>query len=189
MNLFRFMDTSADTLDEAGLLARVSAFFPESGADVVAAYKEAVNARGDEPTAPKTWLAFQTDQVFRAPAMKLAALQSAHTPSVYAYRFDHKSDAFGGILGAAHALELPFVFGTLSDPGFGAIMGGANDVTTALSERMQDAWLAFARTGNPATESLPAWAPYEQGKRSTMLFSAEPRVANAPEESTRALWG
>jgi para-nitrobenzyl esterase len=130
----------------------------------------------------------QTDQVFRAAAMKLAALQAAHTPSVYAYRFDHKSDAFGGILGAAHALELPFVFGTLADPGFGTLLGGASDVTTALSDRMQDAWLAFARTGNPSTESLPAWPRYEPGNRSTMLLSSEPRVENAPEEATRALW-
>jgi para-nitrobenzyl esterase len=189
MNLFRFMDTSVDSLDEAGLLARVSAFFPERGAEVVAGYKDAVSARGDEPTAPKAWLAFQTDQVFRAPAMKLAALHSAHTPSVYTYRFDHKSEAFAGILGAAHALELPFVFGTLSDPGFGNIMGGANDVTTALSERMQDAWLAFARTGNPSTETLPAWPRYEPGKRATMLLSSEPHLAEAPEEATRALWG
>ncbi|MEX0784047.1 MAG: carboxylesterase family protein [Dehalococcoidia bacterium] len=188
MNLFRFMDPSSDNLDEAGLLARVSAAFGDRAGDTVAAYKDAVSARGDEPTAPKTWLALQTDQVFRAPAMKLAALQAAHSASVYGYRFDHKSDAFGGILGAAHALELPFVFGTLSDPGFGTVMGGANDVTTALSDRMQDAWLAFARTGNPSTESLPAWPRYEAGRRATMLFSSEPRVTDAPEERTRALW-
>ena len=188
MNLFRLMDPSVDSLDETGLLARVTAFFPDNGEDVVAAYKDAVAARGDEPMPSRTWLAFQTDQVFRAPAMKLAALQSVHTPSVYAYRFDHKSEAFGGILGAAHALELPFVFGTLSDPGFGAIVGGANDVTTALSGRMQEAWIAFARTGNPSTESLPKWPQYEPGQRATMLFSSDPRVANAPEEATRALW-
>ncbi len=189
MNLFRFMDPSIDTLDDAGLLARVGAAFGDSAGDAVAAYKDTVLARGNEPTPPKTFLAFQTDQVFRAPAMKLAALQSAHTPSVYAYRFDRRSEAFGGILGAAHALELPFVFGTLADPGFGAIIGGANDVTTALSDRMQDAWLAFARTGNPATENLPAWPRYEAGARSTMLLSLEPRVEGAPDEATRALWG
>ncbi len=189
MNLFRFMDQSIDTLDGAGLLARVTAAFGDKAREVVAAYKDAVAARGGEPTAPRTWLALQTDQVFRAPAMKLAALQAAHTPSVYAYRFDHASDAFGGILGAAHALELPFVFGTLSDPGFGAMMGGASEITSSLSDRMQDAWLAFARTGNPATESLPAWPRYEAGTRATMLFAAEPSVAEAPEEATRAVWG
>ncbi|MGH2610899.1 MAG: carboxylesterase family protein, partial [Tepidiformaceae bacterium] len=65
----------------------------------------------------------------------------------------------------------------------------ANEITSSLSDRMQDAWLAFARTGNPATESLPAWPRYEAGTRATMLFAAEPSVAEAPEEATRAVWG
>jgi para-nitrobenzyl esterase len=89
MNLFRFMDPSIDTLDDAGLLARVTAAFGDRAGEVVSAYRDAVAARGDEPTAPKTFLAFQTDQLFRVPAMKLAALHAAHTPFVYAYRFDH----------------------------------------------------------------------------------------------------
>jgi para-nitrobenzyl esterase len=187
MNLFRFMDPSIDAMDTSGLLVRATNVFGERAADAVATYRDAVAGRGQEPTPARTWLAIQTDQVFRVPAMRLLALQSAHAPA-YAYRFDQPSDAFGGVLGAAHALELPFVFGSLGDPGFGPIVGGASEVNLHLSAYMQDAWIAFARTGNPATEALPPWPAYDPGSRPTMLLSSEPSLAHAPEEATRALW-
>ncbi|HEX6030556.1 MAG TPA: carboxylesterase family protein [Tepidiformaceae bacterium] len=191
MNLFGFMDPSISALDEDALIGRIAGSMhvsEERAREVAAAYDDAVAARGDQPTPTRTWLAFQTDQVFRAPAMRLAEAQASHTPSVYAYRFDYRSTQLQGVLGAGHALELPFVFGTLADPGFGAVAGGDTPVTRGISDAMQDAWIAFARTGNPAAETLPAWPRYETGARATMLFNAELRVADAPEEATRALW-
>jgi para-nitrobenzyl esterase len=191
MNLFGFMDPSLHALDEDALIGRIAGSMhvsEERAREVAAAYDDAVAARGDEPTPARAWLAFQTDQVFRAPAMRFAEAQASHTPSVYAYRFDYRSTQLQGVLGAGHALELPFVFGTLGDPGFGAVVGGDTPVTRGISDAMQDAWIAFARTGNPAAESLPAWHRYEPRTRATMLFNAELSVANGPEEATRALW-
>ena len=48
----------------------------------------------------ETYEAIATDVTMRVPAMKLAELQAAHTPGVYAYLFTHRSPLAGGILGA-----------------------------------------------------------------------------------------
>ena len=75
----------------------------------------------------------------------------------------------------------------VDDPSLGALVGDT-PAARALSERMQDAWIAFARTGNPATEHLPAWAPYEPERRTTMIFGEEVAAVDAPYEPERAFW-
>lgn len=50
----------------------------------------------------------------------------------------------------------------------------------ALSAKMSDAWIAFARTGDPNTDDLPAWHPYNVDRRSTMVFDLESRLVDDP---------
>jgi para-nitrobenzyl esterase len=57
-----------------------------------------------------------------------------------------------------------------------------------LSEQMMDAWIAFARTGHPATEALPAWPAYTTERRATMTFDESVSVVDAPMEAERAVW-
>jgi para-nitrobenzyl esterase len=53
---------------------------------------------------------------------------------------------------------------------------------------MQDAWAAFARTGDPNCASLPAWPRYETGLRSVMSLDTESSVLHNPDGALRALW-
>ena len=62
------------------------------------------------------------------------------------YLFDWESPAFGGILGACHALELPFVFGAVHLPVV-QVFSGSGPVVERLSRDMQRAWLPLPRTG------------------------------------------
>jgi para-nitrobenzyl esterase len=57
-----------------------------------------------------------------------------------------------------------------------------------LSHRMQDAWVAFARTGSPRTAALPDWEPYTAARRSTMLLDMSCRAVDAPYETERRFW-
>ncbi|MDD3836274.1 MAG: hypothetical protein PHG43_00370 [Phenylobacterium sp.] len=58
-----------------------------------------------------------------------------------------------------------------------------------MADQMSAAWLAFARTGNSTTSALPAWPAYESGRRATMIFDLESRVADDPDaELRRALF-
>ncbi|WP_051927555.1 carboxylesterase/lipase family protein [Ruegeria halocynthiae] len=84
---------------------------------------------------------------------------------VWQYNFDWKSPEFPE-LGAFHALDLPFTFGTLED---NAILVGKTP-PAELSERFQDALIAFARTGDPNADSLPDWPRYDRATRPVMRF-------------------
>jgi para-nitrobenzyl esterase len=188
--LFAPLDPEAATLDEAGLLARCAAAVP-GGADAarraVAVYRDARAARGESIEAGDLWFAIESDRTLRHPAMRLAALQAAHQPATYAYLFAWPSPALGGLFGSCHALELPFVFGTLDHRLFRPFTGKGPDAQ-ALAARIQDAWIAFARTGRPGHPGLEDWPAYEATSRRTMILDRRCRVEAAPREAERAFW-
>ena len=85
------------------------------------------------------------------------------------YFFPWPSPARRGTLGSCHALELPFMFGTLAAPTMDRFAGKGPEADE-LSARMMDAWTAFARTGRPAHAGLPEWPRYDaSGRRSKVL--------------------
>ncbi len=131
--------------------------------------------------------AFEGDRIFRIPAIRLAEAQRAHQASTWKYYFTYPSPARRGKLGACHALELPFVFGTLTAPTMDRFVGSGPDVD-ALSLAMMDAWLAFAHTGDPNKEGLPEWSAYCAEERNTMIFDREVGQRSAPEEAERLAW-
>jgi para-nitrobenzyl esterase len=186
---FRAMDPAVDTLDEVGLLARCRAMQPTAGQAerVIETYRAARQARGADPSPPELWFALSGDHRYRAPLMRQAELHAAHTPQTYAYLFTWRSPARAGRLGAAHTMEIPFVFGRLDDSGMEALTGQGRAVQR-LSGQMMDAWIAFARTGDPATEALPIWPAYAADRRATMVFDAAVTVVDAPMEAERAVW-
>ncbi len=89
-----------------------------------------------------------TDYAFRIPAVRLAEAQQPHAPGVWMYLFDWKSRAFGGLLGACHGIELPFVFYNVVDPKLGLFLG-EGPAPVDLAAQVHDAWAAFARSGDP----------------------------------------
>jgi para-nitrobenzyl esterase len=93
----------------------------------------------------------------------------------------------GGALGSCHALDLPFVFGTLDHPVLSRFAGGGRDAR-ALAEHIQDAWIAFARTGSPAHPGIGEWPSYDAHRRATMILGRECGVEEAPREAERAVW-
>lgn len=60
-------------------------------------------------------------------------------------------------LGAAHAVELPFVFNTLRSPDGRAWVG--EDAPQELADEMHSAWVRFVKTGSPG------WEAYGEGRR------------------------
>ena len=72
-----------------------------------------------------------------------------------------------GVAMSYHCSEIPFVFYNtqLADTATG---GGK--VALALSEKMSQAWINFARTGNPNHPGLPAWKPFDAVNGGTMIF-------------------
>ena len=56
-----------------------------------------------------------------------------------------------------------------------------------LSQQMMDAWVAFAKTGDPSCESAGPWPQYEPTRRQSMIFGKQTHVEDAPFEAERAL--
>jgi para-nitrobenzyl esterase len=191
--LYSPTDPKAHSLDEEGLLRRCRRTQPQPGLDgrprgehAVRHYRAAREGRHD--VSPRElWFAIETDRWFRIPATRLAEAQAAHQPATYAYLFTWKSPALNGMLGSCHALEIPFVFGCVGDRMVQRFTGD-HPAVPVISQRMQDAWLAFARSGDPAHPELGAWPRYDAARRATMVFGEECRVEHAPFEAERAFW-
>jgi para-nitrobenzyl esterase len=193
---FRPIDPEVESLTDEGLLAQLSGARMDAkvGDDVVfdpskavAVYRQARSGRGESITPQELWLAIVSDRRYRVPAMLLAELQSAHTPDTYAYLFTWQSPAWDGLLGAGHNVEIPFVFGTLDAPDSQYFVPAGSPVGK-LPTQIQDAWIAFARTGNPQTPQLLGWEAYSASRRCTMLLGPSCGPVNAPYEAERQFW-
>lgn len=55
----------------------------------------------------------------------------------------------------------------------------------ALADKVSDAWIAFARTGNPNTPKLPPWTTLNAKDRPTMVINNESQVVNDPLREPR----
>ena len=86
-----------------------------------------------------------------------------------------------------HAIELPFVFGTIDMAGAEQFIG-ASEATVPFCERVMDAWLSFAKTGDPGHAGLPEWPVYDPSRRATMLLGPECRVEDDPQRPEREVW-
>jgi para-nitrobenzyl esterase len=157
--------------------------FGEEAQHVLATYTQ---ARAD--TSPElAWIDIMSDLVFRMPAIRLAEGQVRQGAPVWMYRFDWESPAFGGILGAAHAMDISFVFNTLDTP-LSRTFTGDSPSRQPLADLMHATWAAFIRSGTPAIASLPTWPPYDLVRRATMIFGDMPQVVDDPQWQVRALW-
>src|SRR6266568_9064882 len=115
------------------------------------------------------WIDMMSDMVFRMPAIRLAEGQVRQGATVWMYRFDWESPAFGGALGAAHAVDIPFVWNTL-DTEIARRFTGDSPTRQPLADLMHATWAAFIRSGTPAIAELPSWPPYDLDRRATMIF-------------------
>ena len=137
------------------------------------------------------------------PVSRPIALATGHArsqPATYMYLFDWRSpmnDGQDGTLGACHALDLPFTFGALSSPAARTFACGDPpqrlEQARQLSGQMMDAWIAFAKTGDPNHPDMPTWEPYNLETRPTMVFNATGEDASSslegdPDGETRAFW-
>jgi para-nitrobenzyl esterase len=104
----------------------------------------------------------------RTNAITQATLKTAQNGApVYVYLFAWQNPLFDGVYKAIHCMEIPFVFNNaLHSEKF---TGGSREAI-ALGDRVSQAWINFARTGNPNHAELPTWPAFTDKKQSTMVF-------------------
>lgn len=106
-----------------------------------------------------------------------------HEARVYFYRFDWNQgpEPWRTLYGAAHGIDLPFVFGNFSGNFFSMDFSESNRPgREALSRIMMKCIGGFIRTGNPNTPELAVkWMPWdaEGESRPRLVFDATPEDA------------
>ncbi|MBB4614182.1 carboxylesterase/lipase family protein [Novosphingobium taihuense] len=96
---------------------------------------------------------------------------------VWSYRMDWATGARDGQLMSPHAIDIAFVLDTI---GAEPVLPEELEGQRRMQRQMSNAWLAFARNGNPQHAGIPSWQPYDE-TRPTMLFNLESRLALAPD--------
>jgi para-nitrobenzyl esterase len=181
-NLFALM--SPGGLDHPRLLGRLERLFGDGHL-----VHDTYSASRPDATPDDLWNAVLTDATFRVPAIRLVEARDAAMSPTWQYLFSWPSPAFGGVVKSCHALEIPFVFGVLGNQGAELFLGGpVGEELHGLSDAMQDAWLAFARTGDPNTASSPDWPEWNAVDRPTMRFDLSRELLADPNGVERRLW-
>jgi para-nitrobenzyl esterase len=100
----------------------------------------------------------------------------------YMYLFTWQTPILDGRPRAFHCAEIPFVFYN-TDVSAHATGGGAE--ARALAAKVSDAWINFARTGDPNHGGLPRWPAYNAQQGPVMIFDKTCEVKNDPDRELR----
>lgn len=192
-NMFTALDTKRRKLDEATLRDYLGRTLASDGNPdvegrvdhILALYSRAPS--GGTRTPGQIWSAVQSDRVFTFPAVELADRNAQAEGRTWFYRFDWKPRWGRERIGACHSMELPFVFGSLRDPVPRWLLGARRE-DQRLSDRIQDAWLQFARSGAPHSEADSSWPLYESGNGKAQVFGGTAPKVPALAEEVRSFW-
>jgi para-nitrobenzyl esterase len=171
-------DAAAFALDDAGMRARIGELLGDSASRVIDVY-----ARANPVSSPaELYFLIASDERYCAPVMKIAERRAAlGRGAVYLYYFRWETPFEGGRYQSPHTIEIPFVFHNLeASPWTRGVADAA-----PLADQVSDAWLAFARTGDPNTRGLPRWPAFDAERRATMVFDTASAVADDPLREQR----
>jgi para-nitrobenzyl esterase len=154
------------TLTEEELRARLKAQFDFSDKQV----QELIAGYGaDRPsrTPYEQLAAMATDALFRGRMLQgVEAKANAGQAPVYLYNFAWRIPIDNGIWLSPHATDIAFAFGNME---VANIMTDGDPTADDVSRSLMSAFTAFAKTGEPNNPDMPDWAPYDTGRRATMV--------------------
>lgn len=167
-NFFCAFDAKVWGQDAEAARANAARWLPggTDAAGLLAAHERQLQARG-RPTHPGAlYSQVAGDHVFRLPTLRLLDAQRRGGGAARGYRFCWPSPLAEGVLGACHALELPFVFGSRGARALGAFCG-LGEQADALELDMQRLWaeIAQAESGGaqPGLADGQNWAQWPDG--------------------------
>lgn len=118
---------------------------------------------------PDTYQAAETDMLgddlFGVHMRYLAAANVAQNAPTYLYHFTRVPPSKSQTIGAFHASEIFFVFGSHSP------LAGLTEEDELLTEAMGVYWTNFAKTGDPNGAGFPTWPAYDPAADKWMTFN------------------
>jgi para-nitrobenzyl esterase len=179
MTLFSLNDPSAFSLNDDQMRGRVKDLLGSQAPAIVDLYQK-LNPKASPSD---IYFLIASDYRYGAPTMKIAERRAALGKApVYLYYFIWETPVQGGRLKSPHTMEIPFAFDNVK---ISARMTGGGADAMALADKVSDAWIAFARTGNPNTPKLPSWPVFNAKDRATMVIDNVSKVVNDPLREQR----
>ncbi len=154
-------------LNEDNFYKRLKKIFKENAVDKIA--KIYLSDEHDGNKFQHALSNLMTDWTF---SMHTLQLLEQHQDKSYGYFFNEPSPLFDGKLGAYHASELPYVFGSANKEIFKDFCSEKSD---EISNFFQVSWSQFAKTGSPSSH-LMDWDVYENNSSITYI-NAKPKIA------------
>lgn len=123
---------------------------------------------------------------FWYPSVRLAELRNSMGADTYFYNFSYRAP-IGNV--SPHAWDLSWVFGNLttSEADEQLRLKGTKE-EIKLSHQIMDAWISFAKTGDPNHANLPKWEKYDLITRKTMNFNVPCEVIESPNQRIKELF-
>jgi len=168
-----------EAMSETELAARAERFLPGKGASLVAAFRR----RTPNASPFDLWSRIATAPIRKAAVDQAAAKARQGGASAYLYGFSWATPVLDGRPRAFHCLDIPFAFANTDRCDS---MTGGGEGARALSAQIADAFVAFARSGDPNHAGLPHWAPVGPEGAATMIFDAKSRFEPDPDAVERA---
>ena len=179
MTLFSLNDPSAFSLNDADMRRRIKDLLGDHATTMIDLYRK-LNP-GASPS--DIYFLIASDYRYGAPTMIAAQRRAALGKApVYLYYFTWETPVQGGRLKSPHTMEIPFAFDNVQ---ISARMTGGGADSMALADKVSDAWIAFARSGDPNTPKWPRWPAYEAKDRATMVINNVSKVVNDPLREQR----
>ena len=170
-------DASLEDITMDGVVEQLTPRYGENTRQIVEAYaKTFPDLRPIEVWAMLTGV--------RSNVVRSANTKLQQKSPVYMAWFGWQPPLFDGRMRAFHCLDICFWLHN-TDAMITHTGGGARP--RALSDKMSDALLAFMRTGDPNTPSLPAWPKYTAENGEVMVLNDVCEVKNDPDRECRTL--
>ena len=153
--------------DDAAYRARLTAIFGSPSDDQI----YALYPTSDFASVEEAWVTFWGDWIFNCVAEELARSAAGNAPA-YLYQFSRGlSTGSRAGLGAVHAIDVPFLFGTFD------VFGHVPDFDdAAVTAAMRNAWTGLAKDPTAAPPYLPSgsssWPMFDAGDIRAVNFDA-----------------
>jgi para-nitrobenzyl esterase len=163
-----------EAMSEADLETHAREIYGERAMSVIGAFRQ----RTPRAKPFDLWSHIAASGV-RGSAIEQARLKAAQgRAQAYLYWFTWQTPILSGRPRAFHCSEIAFVFDNTDRC---ETMTGGGAEPRALAGKMCDAWIQFARTGNPNHPRLPHWPAFAAETVPTMIFDTAPRVEMNPD--------